>query len=116
MDPPDTLASQDFFYVCPSHLKQSTFCKPIIDHAAVEAKKKKALEDEVERVKKEYEEKQRKKKEKEDAETSKDKDKGEKEKEKSKEADEKTDDNPKSDAAADEKVQLRPRHLFRPSL
>lgn len=67
---------QDFFYVCPAHLKESSFCTPIVDQAAVEAKKKKELEEEVERVKKEYEEKQRKKKEKEEADKSKDKDKG----------------------------------------
>ena len=56
---------QDFFYVCPTHLKDKGFCSPIIDKAAVEAKKKKEMEAEVERVKQEFEEKQRKKKEKE---------------------------------------------------
>ena len=56
---------QDFFYVCPGHLKDKVFCSPIIDEAAVAAKKKKEVEAEVERVKKEFEEKQRKKKEKE---------------------------------------------------
>lgn len=76
--------------MCPSHLKEPSFCTPIIDQAAVEAKKKKELEEEVERVKKEYEEKQRKKKEKEEAEKSKDKDK-----DKEKESEEKTDENKK---------------------
>lgn len=56
---------QDFFYVCSSHLKDRGFCTPIIDQAALEAKRKRELEEEVSRVKKEYEEKQRKKKEKE---------------------------------------------------
>ncbi|OHE92165.1 hypothetical protein CORC01_12510 [Colletotrichum orchidophilum] len=71
--------NKDFFYVCPSHLKDKNFCSPIIDKEAIEAKKKKALDDEVERVKKEYEEKQKKKKKEEeekDKEKDKDKDKG----------------------------------------
>ncbi|KAI0113559.1 VPS4-associated protein 1 [Nemania sp. FL0031] len=70
-----TPEKQDFFYVCPAHLKDRGFCSPIIDHEAVAAKKKKKeMDEEVERLKKEYEEKQRKKKEKE-AEKEKDKDK-----------------------------------------
>ncbi|KAI1205063.1 DUF1742-domain-containing protein [Annulohypoxylon truncatum] len=60
-----TPESKDFFYVCPSHLKDRGFCSPIIDQEAVAAKKKREMEEELERVKKEYEEKQRKKKEKE---------------------------------------------------
>ncbi|OIW25558.1 DUF1742-domain-containing protein [Coniochaeta ligniaria NRRL 30616] len=68
--------NKDFFYVCPSHLKDTGFCTPVIDQVALEAKKKKELEEEVERVKKEYEEKQRKKKEKEKKEASKSDDKG----------------------------------------
>ncbi|KAK1765374.1 putative upf0589 protein [Phialemonium atrogriseum] len=60
-----TPENKDFFYVCPSHLRDKGFCTPIIDQEAVEARKKKELEDEVARVKAEYEEKQRKKKEKE---------------------------------------------------
>ncbi|KAI0874231.1 DUF1742-domain-containing protein [Hypoxylon argillaceum] len=71
---------QDFFYVCPAHLKDRGFCSPILDHEAIAAaKKKKEMDEEVERLKKEYEEKQRKKKEKE----------AEKEKEKEKEKDKK---------------------------
>ncbi|KAK4034944.1 hypothetical protein C8A01DRAFT_48774 [Parachaetomium inaequale] len=58
--------NKDWFYVCPAHLKDTGFCTPKIDHAAVEARKKRELEEEVERVKKEYEEKQKKKKEKEE--------------------------------------------------
>ncbi|KAI2624718.1 VPS4-associated protein 1 [Hypomontagnella submonticulosa] len=76
-----TPENKDFFYVCPTHLKDRGFCSPIIDQDAVAAKKKKEMEEELERVKKEYEEKQRKKKEK-DAkagkESEKDKDKEEK--------------------------------------
>ncbi|KAI6092923.1 DUF1742-domain-containing protein [Hypoxylon rubiginosum] len=73
-----TPENKDFFYVCPSHLKDRGFCSPIIDHEAVAAKKKKEMDEEVERLKKEYEEKQRKKQEKdskknEDSEKSKDK-------------------------------------------
>ncbi|KAI1076361.1 DUF1742-domain-containing protein [Whalleya microplaca] len=60
-----TPENKDFFYVCPSHLKDTGFCSPIIDHEAVAARKKKEMDDEIERVKKEYEEKQRKKNEKE---------------------------------------------------
>ncbi|KAK4151726.1 hypothetical protein C8A00DRAFT_35626 [Chaetomidium leptoderma] len=59
-----TSDNRDWFYVCPSHLKDTGFCTPKIDHAAIEARKKRELEEEVERVKKEYEEKQKKKKEK----------------------------------------------------
>ncbi|CAN8104502.1 unnamed protein product [Discula destructiva] len=89
-----TPEKQDFFYVCPSHLKEPGFCTPIVDQAAAEAKKKRELEEEVERVKKEYEEKQRKKKEKEAA----DKDK-EKDKSKDKEGDEKKDETKQPDSA-----------------
>jgi chromatin remodeling complex protein RSC6 len=56
---------QDWFYVCPAHLKDTGFCTPKIDQAAIEARKKRELEEEIERVKKEYEEKQKRKKEKE---------------------------------------------------
>ncbi|KAI0406363.1 DUF1742-domain-containing protein [Xylaria palmicola] len=88
---------QDFFYVCPAHLKDRGFCTPIIDHDAVAAKKKKEMDDEVERLKKEYEEKQRKKKEKE-ADKEKDKDK-DKEKQKDDDKDEKK----KEDSTSDTK-------------
>ncbi|KAL1838381.1 hypothetical protein VTJ49DRAFT_2722 [Mycothermus thermophilus] len=56
--------SKDWFYVCPAHLKDTGFCTPIIDQAAIEARKERELREEIERVKKEYEEKQKKKKEK----------------------------------------------------
>ncbi|KAI0440398.1 DUF1742-domain-containing protein [Xylaria telfairii] len=85
---------QDYFYVCPAHLKDRGFCSPIIDHDAVAAKKKKEIDEEVERLKKEYEEKQRKKKEKE-AEKEKEKDKNkdkDQEKGKDEEKDEKKED------------------------
>lgn len=78
------------------HLKEASFCTPIVDQAAVEAKKKKELDEEVERVKKEYEEKQRKKKEKEEADKSKDKDK---DKDKDKESEEKPTEAKKPDGA-----------------
>ncbi|KAK1760140.1 VPS4-associated protein 1 [Echria macrotheca] len=55
--------NKDFFYVCPSHLKDTGFCTPKIDLAAVEARKKRAMEREVERVKREYEERKRRKEE-----------------------------------------------------
>ncbi|KAI0202689.1 DUF1742-domain-containing protein [Astrocystis sublimbata] len=94
---------QDFFYVCPAHLKDRGFCSPIIDHEAVAAaKKKKEMDDEVERLKKEYEEKQRKKKEKEaEKEKDKDKDKDKDKKDGKDEADEK--DGKKDDSASSAK-------------
>lgn len=88
---------QDFFYVCPAHLKDKAFCNPIIDETAVAAKKKKEMEAEVEKVKQEFEEKQNKKKEKEAA---KNKEK-EKEKDKDKTGDEKT-----TEKTPEEKVNL----------
>ncbi len=57
--------NQDFFFVCPAHLKDRGFCSPIIDEAAVAAKKKAEMDAEIERVKQEFEEKQKKRKEKE---------------------------------------------------
>ncbi|KAF6809394.1 UPF0589 protein C32H8.01c [Colletotrichum musicola] len=101
--------NKDFFYVCPSHLKDKNFCSPIIDKEAIEAKKKKDLEEEIERVKKEYEEKQKKKKEKEKDEKDKEKDKNaekdkEKDKEKEKGKEEKSTEEKKDDASkADDK-------------
>ncbi|KAI9734730.1 MAG: hypothetical protein M1818_006717 [Claussenomyces sp. TS43310] len=56
--------NKDFFFVCPGHLKDTGFCTPIVDEAAAAAKKKREMEAEVERVKKEFEDKQREKKEK----------------------------------------------------
>lgn len=57
-----TPENKDFFYVCPGHLTDRGFCSPIIDHAAIEAKKKedaalleKQINEEKERLKKEYE-------------------------------------------------------------
>ncbi|KAJ2981445.1 hypothetical protein NUW58_g6687 [Xylaria curta] len=80
---------QDFFYVCPAHLKDRGFCSPIIDHEAVAAaKKKREMDEEVERLKKEYEEKQRKKEK-----------EAEKEKDKDKEKDKKDDKNKNEDKA-----------------
>lgn len=81
--------AQDFFYVCPAHLKDKGFCNPVIDEAAVAAKKKKEMDAEIERVKQEFEEKQKKKKEKDSA----------KDKEKEKDSDGKT-----TEKKVDEKV------------
>ncbi|RYO73810.1 hypothetical protein DL766_006087 [Monosporascus sp. MC13-8B] len=72
--------NKDWFYVCPMHLKDTKFCTPIIDHEAIAARKRREEDEEIARLKKEYDEKQRKKKEKE-AEKDKGKD-GEKEKDK----------------------------------
>lgn len=58
--------SKDFFYVCPSHLKDRNFAVPTEDEAKAIAdrKKKEELDKEIELIKKEYEEKMKKKKEK----------------------------------------------------
>ncbi|KAK2749582.1 hypothetical protein FQN57_005804 [Myotisia sp. PD_48] len=57
--------NKDFFYICPAHLKDTSFCTPIINEEEIAAKKKKEeLDREIEKVKQEYEEKQRRKKEK----------------------------------------------------
>ncbi|PSS27169.1 hypothetical protein M430DRAFT_23651 [Amorphotheca resinae ATCC 22711] len=100
-----TPENKDFFFVCPGHLKDKGFCSPIIDEAAVAAKKKKEMEAEIERVKKEFEEKQKKKKEKE---KEKEKEKGkEKEKDKNKKDDEK-DKNPEEKKKTDEAGAVAP--------
>lgn len=108
-----TPENKDFFYVCPTHLKDRGFCSPIIDQDAVAAKKKKEMEEELERVKKEYEEKQRKKKEK-DAkagkESEKDKDKEEKgSKDAEKKDESNVDDKNKTDEKAPSKTEEEPR-------
>ncbi|KAI0181562.1 DUF1742-domain-containing protein [Hypoxylon sp. FL1284] len=97
-----TPENKDFFYVCPSHLKDRGFCSPIIDHEAVAAKKKKEVDDEFERVKKEYEEKQRKKKEKES------KKDDESEKAKEKDAEKKDESKPNSKDKEEEKTPPKP--------
>ncbi|KAN0108130.1 DUF1742 domain containing protein [Hyaloscypha variabilis] len=86
-----TADNKDFFYVCPAHLKDKGFCNPIIDEAAVAAKKKKEMDAEIERVKKEFEEKQKKKKDKEkEKEKEKDKDKKDEKKDEKKPEDKKS--------------------------
>ncbi|KAM7183879.1 hypothetical protein V8F33_013330 [Rhypophila sp. PSN 637] len=90
--------NKDFFYICPSHLKDAGFCTPKIDQAAIEARKKKELEEEIELVKKEYEEKKKKKEEKD----KKDK-KGDKEKDKKDGEDEKEKDKDKPETKEDSK-------------
>ncbi|KAI1324083.1 DUF1742-domain-containing protein [Xylariaceae sp. FL0255] len=93
-----TPEKEDFFYVCPSHLKDRGFATPIIDQAAVAAaKKKKEMDDEVAKLKKEYDEKQRKKAEKE----------AEKEKDKNKDKDKKDDKDKKEDKKDDEKSPVK---------
>ncbi|KAL2073204.1 hypothetical protein VTL71DRAFT_10528 [Oculimacula yallundae] len=100
--------NKDFFYVCASHLKDKGFCNPIIDEAAVAAKKKKEMDAEVERLKKEFEEKQKKKKEKEAAkEKEKDKDKDKDSDEKAK--DKKTDEKKKPDESTPAAIEEEPR-------
>ena len=67
--------SKDFFYVCPSHLKDSNFCTPSAAEAAVLAEKKKQeeLDGEIEKIKQEYELKKKKKQEKRQEKNDKDK-------------------------------------------
>ncbi|EJT70321.1 hypothetical protein GGTG_12493 [Gaeumannomyces tritici R3-111a-1] len=95
---------QDFFYVCPIHLKDANFASPIVDQAAIDAKNKKELDDEVERLKKEYEERQKKKKEKEEeakeGDGKNDKDKEKKEEEKDDKKDSKKDEPSAKDNAS----------------
>ncbi|KAM0282011.1 hypothetical protein ACHAQH_003217 [Verticillium albo-atrum] len=93
--------NKDFFFACPSHLKDRNFCAPIIDAAAVEAKKKKEMDEELERVKKEYEERQRKKKEREEKEKSDEKDKDKEKKVDEKKTDDKKDDTEDKSKSAD---------------
>ncbi|KAK0672154.1 VPS4-associated protein 1 [Cercophora samala] len=99
-----TSDNKDWFYVCPSHLKDTGFCTPKIDHAAIEARKKKELEDEIERVKKEYEEKQKKKKER----AEKKDDKEDKDKKDDKDDAKKTDDKEKSAVTKKEETSVSP--------
>lgn len=80
-------------------MKDKGFCSPIIDHAAAEAKRKQEMDDEVAKVKKEYEEKQKKKKEKE---KEKDSEKGKDDKK----DDEKKDEKKKDEEKPEDKVSL----------
>lgn len=81
---------KDFFYICPSHLKDRGFCSPIVD-AGEEAKKKRdeELAREIENVKREYEEKQKRKKEKKEKEKKADDDKDKEDKKSEKDDDKK---------------------------
>ncbi|KFZ03114.1 hypothetical protein V502_11209 [Pseudogymnoascus sp. VKM F-4520 (FW-2644)] len=102
--------NKDFFFVCPGHLKDKGFCTPIIDEAAVAAKKKKEMEEEIERVKKEFEEKQKKKKEKEKSkEKEKEKDKDKKDEDKKEKGDEKKDDDTKKSDTTSQEPEEEPR-------
>jgi len=87
-------ATQDFFYICASHLADKGFASPIIDAEAEAARlKKEAMDKEIAKVKAEYEEKQKKKR-------AKKKDKDEKDKEKKEDEDEKE----RDEKERDEKV------------
>lgn len=77
-----------------------------MDQAAIDARKKKELDEEVERVKKEYDERQRKKKEKDESDKSKDKKKEDEDKDKDQKNDSK-----KSSPSPDEQVRTHPKML-----
>jgi len=54
--------NKDFFYICLIHLKDGSFCTPIVDTEKEAAKEREeAIAREIEKVKNEYEQKQRKK-------------------------------------------------------
>ncbi|KAG8527966.1 uncharacterized protein KY384_006882 [Bacidia gigantensis] len=60
---PDVNGAKDFFYVCPGHMKDRGFATPIVDEAEVVAKRRKEeMEQEIQKVKFEYEEKIKNKK------------------------------------------------------
>lgn len=90
--------NKDYFYICPSHLKDRNFALPDADEAKIieERKKKEQMDREVEAVKKEYEERMKKKKEKR---------KGKKEDEKKKEDKKEEEESDKADEKdRDEKI------------
>ncbi|KAK6605038.1 hypothetical protein H4I96_05620 [Botrytis cinerea] len=95
-----TPENKDFFYVCPSHLKDKGFATPIVDEAAIAAKKKKEMDDEVARVKQEFEEKQKRKKEKEISKKDEKEKNGEDKKDEGKKDEKKTDEKEKSETPA----------------
>ena len=93
---------QDFFYVCPGHLKDRSFCTPVVDEAEAEAKRKKeAMDREIELIKQEYEDKMKKKKSKSKDKNAKDEGK---DKEKAKDEEGKDDDDEKAKKEKDDKV------------
>ena len=93
---------QDFFYVCPGHLKDRGFCTPVVDEAEAEAKRKKeAMDREIELIKQEYEDKMKKKKSKSKDKKAKDEDTS---KEKAKDEEGKVDDDEKAKKEKDDKV------------
>jgi hypothetical protein len=83
--------NKDFFYICPSHLKDRNFALPTDDEAKAMAdrKKKEELDREIEAVKQEYEEKMKKKRAK---------------REKNKDKDDKDSDNNKEETDRDKKI------------
>lgn len=67
------VTAQDYFYVCPIHLKDKGFCSPVVeDEGLAEKRRKEEFEREIEKVKKEYEEKMKKKGKKKEDESKKD--------------------------------------------
>lgn len=74
--------------MCPGHLKDRGFCAPVVDEAAVAAKKKQEMDAEVERVKKEFDEKQQKRRTKENEGKVRDEDKDKKQDKKNSKAEE----------------------------
>lgn len=87
------MPKQDYFYVCPGHLKDKSFCSPIVDEAEAAAKRKKEeMDREIELIKKEYDDKMKKKKEKKEKDRKDKEDQGkEKEKEEKTKVDEEYD-------------------------
>ncbi|KAI1005267.1 hypothetical protein K3495_g2955 [Podosphaera aphanis] len=53
---------KDFFYTCPAHLKDRSFCQPIIDHDAMAAHEKSLIDHEIASMKLKYQETLKKKK------------------------------------------------------
>ena len=83
--------SKDFFYICPSHLKDRNFAVPTEEEAKAleERRKKEELDKEIEKIKAEYEEKLKKKKDKKKGKDSKEEKKDENKREEQLEAEKK---------------------------
>lgn len=100
---------QDFFYICPGHLKDRSFAIPDADEvAAIEAKKKQAeLDKEIEKVKQEYEEKKKRKEQKRKEKQKDDKSKKDDKKKKEKEHEEdKKDEQERDEKVIDTKIDI----------
>ena len=105
--------AQDFFFVCPSHLKDRKFCSPIVDEGAAEAKRKREMEEEVERARKEYEERKRKKEEEDKKKEEEDK---KKEEEKEKDGEKKDEKEKEKEKGKDDKAKEEEEKKASPSL